>query len=50
MDWAFAQIAGEADESEDLDPTSMLSTHPEYVHALMHDPLTYKGGFRTETL
>jgi acylglycerol lipase len=50
MDWALAQIAGEAGESEDLDPTSILSTHPEYVHALMHDPLTYKGGFLTETL
>ena len=37
-------------ESEDLDPTALLSTHPEYVHALMHDPLAYKGGFRTETL
>jgi acylglycerol lipase len=50
VDWALAQIAGEAGESEDLDPTAMLSTHPEYVHALMHDPLTYKGGFLTETL
>ena len=37
--------AGEG-ESEELDPTAMLSTHPEYVQALMHDPLTYKGGFR----
>jgi acylglycerol lipase len=48
--WALAQVAGEAGESDDLEPTSMLSTHPDYVHALMHDPLVYTGGFRTETL
>lgn len=28
----------------------MLSTHPQYVHALLHDPLTYKGGFLPETV
>ena len=39
-----------AAESDDLDPTAMFSTHPEYVHALMHDPLVYQGGFVTETL
>jgi alpha-beta hydrolase superfamily lysophospholipase len=50
VDWALAQLAGDADESEDLDPTVLLSTHPDYVHALMHDPLTYKGGFRNVTL
>ena len=27
-----------------------MSTHPEYVHALLHDPLTWKGGFRRETM
>ena len=39
-----------APETEDLDPTMLLSTHPEYVHALMHDPLAYQGGFQPETL
>ena len=28
----------------------MFSTHPEYVHALLHDPLTWHGGFRPETV
>jgi alpha-beta hydrolase superfamily lysophospholipase len=28
----------------------MLSTHPDYVHALIHDPLIYNGGFLPETL
>ena len=50
LDWALAQLACGVDESEDLDPTVLLSTHPNYVHALMHDPLTYKGGFRNVTL
>ena len=48
--WALEQVDGGAGESEDLHPTEMLSTHPDYVHALMHDPLVYSGGFRAETL
>ena len=38
-------MAADGDETEDegLDPTSLLSTHPDYVHALMHDPLVYGG-------
>jgi alpha-beta hydrolase superfamily lysophospholipase len=43
-------VDGDATDTEDGDPTTVLSTHPEYVHALLHDPLTYKGGFRPETL
>ena len=50
LGWALAQLDGDIGESEDLDPTALLSTHPEYVHALMHDPLVYQGGFRIETL
>jgi acylglycerol lipase len=50
LDWALAQITDEAAESEDIDPTAIFSTHPEYVHALMHDPLVYQGGFVTQTL
>lgn len=38
------------DEAEDVDPTELFSTHPEYVHALLHDPLTWHGGFRPETV
>lgn len=40
--WVHEALAGEVD-NEELDPTSLLSTHPEYVHALMHDPLVYGG-------
>ncbi|MGY1616038.1 alpha/beta fold hydrolase [Geodermatophilus sp. SYSU D00691] len=43
----------EADDSAEpapTDPGQMFSTHPAYVHALLHDPLTYHGGFRRETL
>ncbi|HET9944107.1 MAG TPA: alpha/beta fold hydrolase [Actinomycetes bacterium] len=50
LGWVTEQIAGTAEVREDLDPTGLLSTHPDYVHALMHDPLVYPGGFRTETL
>ncbi|GLZ44187.1 lysophospholipase [Actinomycetospora sp. NBRC 106375] len=32
------------------DPREGLSTHPEYVDTLLHDPLTHHGGFRRETL
>jgi len=43
----------DADDSAEpvaVDPGEMFSTRPEYVHALLHDPLTYHGGFRRETL
>jgi acylglycerol lipase len=42
--------AGEDVGAADADPSEIFSTHPEYVHALMHDPLTWHGGFRRETL
>ena len=43
LDWVTAET--EASAEEQLDPTSMLSTHPDYVHALLHDPLVYGGEF-----
>jgi acylglycerol lipase len=46
----WADDLAEDDDPVDLDPSEMLSTHPEYVHALLHDPLTWHGGFRTETV
>ena len=50
QDWIHDWLALGAPETEATDPTEVLSTHPEYVHALTHDPLTWKGGFRRETL
>jgi acylglycerol lipase len=46
LDWVDA----DDDAEVDVDPSEMFSTHPEYVHALMHDPLTWHGGFRPETV
>lgn len=48
--WAFDVLADGSAETEDVDPTALLSTHPDYVHALLNDPLTYQGGFRRETV
>lgn len=50
QDWIDAELATGAAETEVGDPTDWMSTHPQYVHALLHDPLTWKGGFRRESL
>lgn len=50
LDWVAAELAGASPETAELDPTSLLSTHPAYVHALMHDPLVLQGGFHHATL
>jgi acylglycerol lipase len=50
VDWVEAELAGGAEETEDVDPSELFSTHPDYVHALMHDPLCHQGGFHTATL
>jgi alpha-beta hydrolase superfamily lysophospholipase len=51
MGWVSEVLeADDSAEPVDADPGEMFSTHPEYVHALLHDPLTYHGGFRRETL
>jgi alpha-beta hydrolase superfamily lysophospholipase len=51
LPWARELLA--ADDSAEpapVDPAEMFSTHPDYLHALLHDPLTWHGGFRPETL
>jgi acylglycerol lipase len=51
QEWVEEMLAaGEDADLPDVDPGEVFSTHPEYVHALMHDPLTWHGGFRRETL
>jgi alpha-beta hydrolase superfamily lysophospholipase len=50
QDWIDELLAAGIEETDGGDPTEMLSTHPEYVDRLLHDPLTWKGGFRAETL
>lgn len=48
LDWVNGET--EASAEEQLDPTSMRSTHPDYVHALLHDPLVYGGEFHDAML
>lgn len=50
LEWVAAELAGEVEELEELDPTTLLSRHPDYVHALTHDPLVFHGGFPRENL
>jgi alpha-beta hydrolase superfamily lysophospholipase len=49
LEWVASDLAGETETTE-LDATSLLSTHPAYVHALMHDPLCVQVGFPHATL
>jgi acylglycerol lipase len=50
QEWIEEWLALGLPETDASDPTEWLSTHPGYVHALLYDPLTWKGGFRRETL
>jgi alpha-beta hydrolase superfamily lysophospholipase len=51
QEWVEAELAAPQDQEVTFsDPSELLSTHPGYVHALLHDPLTWHGGFRRETL
>ncbi|PVZ11884.1 alpha/beta fold hydrolase [Actinomycetospora cinnamomea] len=50
QEWIHEWLAAGEPETPAEDPREALSTHPEYVDALMHHPLTYHGGFRRETL
>jgi alpha-beta hydrolase superfamily lysophospholipase len=50
LEWVDAELALGRAETEAGEPPELLSTHPDYVHALLHDPLTWKGGFRREML
>lgn len=50
LGWVDDELATDWMETEGGDPTEALSTHPDYVDALVNDPLTWKGGFRRETL
>jgi alpha-beta hydrolase superfamily lysophospholipase len=41
---------GGAVDVESPDPREMFSTHPEYVDALLHDPLVYRGPVSRQTV
>jgi alpha-beta hydrolase superfamily lysophospholipase len=48
--WVQLELAAARHDAADVDPSEVFSTHPGYVHALMHDPLVWSGGFRRELL
>jgi acylglycerol lipase len=48
--WVHELLEADDSAEPDVDPSELFSTRPEYVHALLHDPLTWHGGFRRETL
>jgi alpha-beta hydrolase superfamily lysophospholipase len=50
LDWVAEDLAGQTQDDDDRDLTSLVSTHPDYVHALMHDPLCVSDGFHRATL
>lgn len=50
LDWVAEELAGESQETDDPDPTVLFSTHPGYIHALLHDPLCVQGAFHHATL
>jgi alpha-beta hydrolase superfamily lysophospholipase len=50
LPWVQELIDADAQEVQSPDPTEMFSTHPEYVHALMHDPLVYRGPLPRQTV
>src|SRR3712207_9524628 len=43
-------MAKEAEDVEDPDPAAMFSTHPEYLDALLHDPLVHRGPVPRQTI
>ena len=50
LDWVHQALSGETDDDEGLDPTTLLSTHPDYVNALLHDPLVHDGAMSRRML
>ena len=48
--WVVAEFEAGGDGVESPDPAEMFSTHPDYVDALRHDPLVYRGPLPRETI
>ena len=48
--WVEAELASGSEGVESPDPRAMFSTHPDYVDALLHDPLVYRGSVPRETI
>ncbi|MGY1733285.1 alpha/beta fold hydrolase [Geodermatophilus sp. SYSU D01045] len=50
LPWVEALMAQEVDDVEDPDPATMFSTRPEYLDALLHDPLVHRGPVPRQTI
>jgi acylglycerol lipase len=51
LPWVEAELeVGSPDGVESPDPSEMSSSHPDYVNALRHDPLVYRGPEPRETI
>jgi acylglycerol lipase len=50
LPWVVAEFEAGSLGVESPDPTEMFSTHPGYVHALLHDPLVYRGPLPRQTI
>ena len=50
LPWVQALADAGSEGVDSPDPTEMFSTHPRYVHALLHDPLVYRGSVPRSTM
>jgi acylglycerol lipase len=48
--WVEAELEAGSEELESPDPTEMFSSHADYVHALLHDPLVHRGPVPRRTI
>jgi acylglycerol lipase len=50
LPWVEAEVEAGSEEIESPDPRQMFSTHPDYVDALLHDPLVFRGPAPRQTM
>lgn len=50
LPWVEAELEAGSEAVESPDPREMFSTHPDYLHALLHDPLVHRGPVPRRTL
>jgi acylglycerol lipase len=48
--WVAAELESRHEAVESPDPTEVFSTRPDYVHALLHDPLVNRGPLPRRTI
>jgi acylglycerol lipase len=50
LPWVAEMVAGGAVDVESPDPQQVFSTHPDYLDALLHDPLVHRGPVPDQTV